>query len=75
MKRTPEQLAKYREDYPTKCARCGDDLEGAPEDEELDEQLEEHDRLFPGQPISTTEVICDSCFQTICPGGKVIGFN
>ncbi len=69
------RIEKYRKDYPTKCAHCGGPLEGPGTEEEIAEQVAEHDKLFPGKPLRTAEVICDPCFQGICPGGKLIGFN
>jgi len=72
---TPEVLKQYREDYPKKCYKCGGDLGGPGSDEDLIEMVKEHDGLFPGESLSTSEIICDQCFLTICPGGKLIGMN
>ncbi len=69
-------LKAFRESYPKACYKCGVALDGAPEsDEDLEAQLQEHDELFPGEPIDTSCVICDRCFHTYCPGGKKIGMN
>lgn len=70
-----ESLAKYREAYPTECYWCGEELGPPPGDEELRVQIEEHDRLFPGQPIEARTVICDPCFLAHCPGGEKISMN
>ena len=69
-------LDAYRASYPKTCFKCGAPLDGPPEsDEELQEMLDEHARLFPGEAIDTSCVICDLCFHTYCPGGKRIGLN
>ena len=61
---TPEDLERYRSEYPKACANCGGELTGPPEDDqELIEMVEEHDKLFPGKPLSTAAVICDPCFE------------
>jgi len=70
-----EALKKYREEYPKICAMCGGDLEGAGTDEEIIDKIKEHDELFPGESLSTSVVVCDPCFQRICPGGKKISFQ
>ena len=69
------RIAWRRENYPKKCAHCGGPLEGPGTDEEIAEQLAEHDKLFPGQSLTTSEVICDRCFQGICPGGNLISMD
>jgi len=67
-------LKAYRESYPKACYKCGVALEGPPEsDKELEEMLQEHQELFPGEPLDA--VICDRCFHTYVPGGKKIGMN
>ncbi len=69
-------LEAYRASYPKACYKCGEPLEGPPEsDKELQGQIDEHDELFPGEPIDDSCVICDRCFHTYCPGGKKIGMN
>ena len=71
-----QSLAAYRETYPTECFWCGRELEGPPPgDEELAAMIEEHDRLFPGEPLETGTVICDPCFLAHCPGGNRISMN
>jgi len=70
-----EYIKKRREEYPKSCAMCGGPLNGPGTDQELEEMFEEHNKLFPDTSITTAEVICDTCFQRICPGGKTIGMN
>ena len=69
---SPEDLARYRRKYPENCAGCGKPLDGGPEsDDELIDMVREHDRLFPGEPLSQATVVCDECFNKLVPGGQV----
>lgn len=71
-----KSLEEYKAAYPTHCYWCGGLLDGPPSsDEELQEMLDEHDRLFPGESMDTSCVICDPCFLAHCPGGKKISMN
>ena len=72
---SPEALQKIRDAYPKECAKCDGPLAGPGTDEELIEQIEEHDGLFDCASLSTSETICDSCFNLICPGGKLLSPN
>jgi hypothetical protein len=68
--RTDAEIEAFRERYPKACYKCGEALDGPGTVEEIRQMIEEHDRLFPGEEIDTSCVICDSCFHTYCPGGK-----
>lgn len=71
----PEALQRHRDAYPQECYECGGPLEGPGTDEELIEQIKEHDGLFPGKSLSTAVKICDDCFNQVCPGGKLLSTN
>lgn len=74
--RSRKTLEQIRRAYPASCYWCGETLDGPPPtDEELHEMLDEHDRLFPGEPLETSTVICDPCFLAHCPGGRKISMN
>lgn len=61
---SPEALARYRADYPKKCAICEGPLEGPPADDaEFIEQITEHDDTFPGDSLATAVLVCDPCYQ------------
>lgn len=68
-----EEKIEYRKaNYPKACADCEGPLTGPGTDEEIAKQIKEHDRLFgEAAPITTSVVVCDKCFQDLCPNGEL----
>lgn len=46
------------------CSMCNGVFEKGWSDEEAQA---EHDRDFPGQSMETSAVVCDDCYQKVCP--------